>query len=606
MSEEWGQIVRTRSRRPSVKFFLLLWLILSLVGECLWYFVGPPRRYTAEAKFERRSDAATANEPGYMKADAEARKLTLEYELVGLAAMTQAAEDEGLTKGLPHGPDGQLTAEGAMARQELVNALVAGTRVRWDARSEPVDLVAVTFTHDDPDVAARIPNTLVRNYIYRTGETIKRNLEDSRDFLRKQIAECVVRLDAQVRNRQEFEVQYQDVRPQDPNFLPQQIQQVERDLDRAASQKTMAETKLALLDVMLPKITSAPATTQPYVAAPNPKLAQMKEELQSCKDDRDSAVKVQRMNPQHPSVVALDQKIAMLEERITGAETQPTTRPPYVDRGPGLPDDLAIQVQPARLEFELADRELTRLRVRRAELDGLQGRLGVARREYAKLVEKEKEIEKEKDSWQRRESDVQMTLAAELANRRTHLSCVQAAQRPTQPDEILPPWAVMGWSLGGGLTLSGLVALLIWPLRRARLTAVACLILLTAAIAYGILASGIRPDRVSGSPILDELPLASADRGSSNSDSLTRVQTAQEPTPSDADLLQWTAVGWFLGCGFVLGGLVVLLIWAFRTSPLTAVACLVLLALILSLVVLGPAIREGGFLWGGKVQSGWF
>jgi len=69
-----------------------------------------------------------------------------------------AADDEGLSKRLARGLEGQFTPQGVIARQELVNELIRPLQVTWEVRSEQVDLATVDFTHHDPALAERMPS----------------------------------------------------------------------------------------------------------------------------------------------------------------------------------------------------------------------------------------------------------------------------------------------------------------------------------------------------------------------------------------------------------------------------------------------------------------
>ena len=84
-----------------------------------------PLKYTGRAKFERRTDVATSRSRGQESESFETIKLTLHHELAGRAAVDHVAEELGLVQGnaFPREKNGQLTHEGQMAKQELVESL---------------------------------------------------------------------------------------------------------------------------------------------------------------------------------------------------------------------------------------------------------------------------------------------------------------------------------------------------------------------------------------------------------------------------------------------------------------------------------------------------
>jgi uncharacterized protein involved in exopolysaccharide biosynthesis len=416
-----------------------------------------PLKYTGETKFERRSDETNETEATRSESS-EVRKLTLEYEITGFQAMLQAAEDEGLTKGLPHGPDGQLTPTGVIARQDLVKLLMQATTLLWDVRSYHVDQITVRFTHSDPDLAERMPDALVRNYINREGEAIKRGLSDRVAFVRKQIEDCDARLSAAVEKRQEFEKKHDNVRPQDSAYVEQQIEQTEREIDRWTLNKKLAEKNLELFGVMSPRPTSGPSS-QP-VNIFDPRLARLREELEAAKESLQEANLVRHYKSAHPERIKLETKIAALEEKIRQAESQPSTMPLYAGGVSSGGEIMAYQVAQATKEIEEAKKQIADLRVRLNELQGLEGTLTVLRAEHSRYLEKELEIARQRDAYERQEQSLQMALVAETANRRTHLTAIQTAQKQSRPSS--PSYKmILAFSVVGGLAFAvGLVLLL--------------------------------------------------------------------------------------------------------------------------------------------------
>ena len=421
-----------------------------------------PLKYTAETKFERRSDSA-AEENARGRSDSfESRKLTLQHELIGFEAVAKAAGDEGLMTGLAHGPDGQLALQGIIARQELVNRLIRTLKVTWDVRSEQVDLVTVSFTHNDPLLAERMPNTLVRNYIDRIGQQTVDRLSASRDFLEKKVEECTSRLDGKdglTNRRLEFETKHAGKLPDNPGVLEQRAQNLTKDIDVLQSQKKRAQDTLARLKAIAQPTTGPSSQPVQIVRGPNPELKALQDELQRSREGLDNALTINRMTENHPTVKMLRKKIEQLEERIKETPAEAIIQSVYGTSSGTA--DAALQVQIEALESEIgsADRELQRLQVQLTEYQGVLVNYAPIRQEYLRLIEKQKDAEAERASWQRRLSGIEMDLAAEIANRRTHLSAVQAAQKQSKPSfpSLL---MVLGLALGGGLAFgAGLVLL---------------------------------------------------------------------------------------------------------------------------------------------------
>jgi uncharacterized protein involved in exopolysaccharide biosynthesis len=427
-----------------------------------------PLKYTAETRFERRSDsAAEENAPG--RSDSlESRKLTLQHELIGFDAVAKAAEDEGLMRGLAHGPDGQLTPQGVIARQELVNRLIRTLKVTWDVRCEQADLVTVSFTHSDPILAERMPNRLVGNYILRIGQQTVNRLSKSQDFLKKKVEECTARLDGKdglTNKRLEFETRHAGQFPDNPGVLQQRVRDLTKDIDTLQFQNKRDRDTLARLKAIAQPTTGPSSQPVQVVRGPNPDLKVLQEELRQTREGLDTALAVNRMTENHPTVKTLRKKIEQLEARIKDTPAEVVIHSVY-GTTPGT-SDAALQVQIEALESQIGatDKELPRLQARLSEYQGVLENYAPTRQEYLQLIEKQKDAEAERAGWQQRLSGVEMALTAEIDNRGTRLEAVQLAQKQSKPSfpSLL---VVLGLAVGGGLAFAAGMVLLMQMLDR--------------------------------------------------------------------------------------------------------------------------------------------
>ncbi|MBE3096538.1 MAG: hypothetical protein IMZ44_05340 [Planctomycetes bacterium] len=330
-----------------------LFAFATLVGACWW-----PLKYTATARFERRSDPASEDLVRGKSESFDALKMTLEHELVGTNAVDAAADElekKTLLPALPRGQDGKLTAEGRMLRQGLVRNLMDALKVVFVVRSQEVDLVSVSFTDADPRLAQQLPNTLITNYITRIGEQIVINLTASRDFLQVKVDEANTRFVELTRKRIDFETKYAGLQPSSPDALAQELQKISSDMDTVRRQHTAAQQKVerikALMDAAKQPLTAAekpketPAETQadgktPEAKAeekpaspadPSPELAlraaytellRRQEQLLQYKSTLEEAKTLGHMTDKHPRVIALRKQIADTENQVTDARNR--------------------------------------------------------------------------------------------------------------------------------------------------------------------------------------------------------------------------------------------------------------------------------------------
>jgi len=491
-----------------------LFAFATLVGSCWW-----PLKYTATARFERRSDPASEDLVRGKSESFDALKMTLEHELKGTNAVDAAADDlEGkrLLPALPRGQDGKLTAEGRMQRQELVRNLMDDLKVVFEVRSQEVDLVSVSFTDPDPVLAQQLPNTLITNFISRMGERIVANLTASRDFLQRKVEEANTRFVELTRKRIDFETKYAGMQPSSPDALAQELQKISSDMDTVRRQHTAAQQKVdrfkALMDAAKRPLTAAekpketPAETEgdaktPEAKAegkpaspadPSPELAlraaytellKRQEQLLQYKSSLEEAKTLGHMTDKHPRVIALRKQIADTENQVTDAQNRvvelearvrelagravtPTTtaldtsgRDAILEearqRGNELRDTLlTMDLAAAQSEVDSTTNELARLQQRKVDVDKLLNQFGPIRQEYLGIVKDVTDQQAEVDRWQKRQTEVQMTLAAEAAKRRTHLTQVELAQeqfKPSSPKLLY----VLAFAILGGLAFGG-------------------------------------------------------------------------------------------------------------------------------------------------------
>jgi len=176
---------------------------------------APPRiwfeQYTAVTKFKLSADSEST---GDMPAAAIVTKATLEHDLGGSEAVREVAEELELLSGLPRRADGTLTVEGLSRSDEIVSDIRQGIRARHNG-----EIVTLGVTSRDADLATRITNLLVTNYVNRTSERVVSKLRAMRDFSLKQTNDCQSRLNDLHKARLDYESRYGQGMPNSPAAL---------------------------------------------------------------------------------------------------------------------------------------------------------------------------------------------------------------------------------------------------------------------------------------------------------------------------------------------------------------------------------------------------
>lgn len=434
----------------------------------IWASHYMPLKYTGTAYFERRMDPAVDN---LGNASFEGMKQTLIQRLRGREAVEQVIEQLGLTKGLPHAA-GELTSEGNKAKQDLVAGFQRDLGISFQVQTPAVDLVSVDFTHQDADLASKVPNLLVANYTEWVHQNIYDRLAASSKFLGEQEAKCKRRLDELEKQKLDFEVQHAGSFPESPNALQSQINALQSDLDTVQMQQTKANTTVARLEAMSGK---APPT-QPDEARTESvrklssielEYARLLDQVELLRADLQTAIMVRRYTELHPEVRTLRASIANLDARLREIEPrlpkgyEPVTAKSVAFKGENVETALAA----ARSEVEVTTAEIQKMDNRLRELQSLMSNYTVVRQQYVVIMDRIRDQAAEATRWKTRQDEIQMALDAEVAKRRTHLESVQTAEkqfRPSSPKLMM----ILGLAYFGGLAFGGGVVFLINHLDR--------------------------------------------------------------------------------------------------------------------------------------------
>lgn len=437
-------------------------LRLLLLGASLFAVVTllcaqyVPVKYTAEAKLERRNKMATEGLAKNKNDSFEATKLTLQLDLAGRDAVKGAVEDLHLTKGLPHGSDGRLTDDGLRQEQEIVQKLMTNLKVSWDARSDMLDVISVSFTSENPELAHSLPNCLISRYIEKAETSMLDRLKDTNEFLKGKVQDCTGTLQTLNKKKIAFETRYAGMFPDSPGALEKEIQVLTADMDTLRRQQTLAKEKLSRLKVIVQAATGPASQPTQVVKGPNPELKRLQDQLRESQQELETALTVRGMKEKHETVVGLRKKIAQLEQRISETPEEAVLQTVYSGT---MTSDEAMQIAATTSELDVAERELDRLATRLKDAQTLMSNFGVVRQDYLSIVKELQDKQSEATVWQQRLADAQITLAAETAKKGTLLLSIQASQPPIRPS-FPTLWMILGFAFGGGLAFGAALVFL--------------------------------------------------------------------------------------------------------------------------------------------------
>ena len=427
------------------RLFLISAAVFAALAMVAAHYI--PLKYTGTAMFERRSDAATENISRNDSESFQVMKLTLQHELCDAGAIGRAVDEAGLTQGFERGADGKLTDQGSRARSNLISDIKRGVAVKWKVRSDQVDLIAVCVTHTDPTVARDVANVLVKNYINSVSERILNRLEDSVAFLVEKVGQCQSSLLEVNRQKLEFEAAHAGMFLNHPEALQERIQRLNSDIDTLRCQQNMSKQKLARIQSLIQSM----------------RLRKLSKELSDTREKLNTMVVVKHMTPIHPKVGTYKARIAQLQRQIEECSKGDAMATVLSDEN--IDVGLTMQLAAAQSEYEVVAGEMERMHRRLGSYQDILANSGTTRQNHMQIERVLEEQTAEANRWQKRLMDVQITLSAEKAKRRTHLSAVQLAQKPGKP--FFPPLTtVICFALGGGVAFGYAVVFLYSAMNR--------------------------------------------------------------------------------------------------------------------------------------------
>jgi len=106
--------------------------------------------------------------------------------LIGRAAIEQLITDLRLTEGLPHTADGKLTTDGMLAHAAMIQSIHQSISLKVEGDNPDLEIVTVTARHRDRDLAVRMANRLVENFVTKARTEADETLLDHRKFVEQE------------------------------------------------------------------------------------------------------------------------------------------------------------------------------------------------------------------------------------------------------------------------------------------------------------------------------------------------------------------------------------------------------------------------------------
>ncbi len=370
-----------------------------------------------------------------------------------------------LTQGVPRNPPPAATEEepptspagagspnaGPSGPRDLarVKQIVQGLSVELLETTHNSDLARLSLTLADPTRAPRIIEGILEQYALTMRQETRDALLGAQSFYREREAKTRAtwtNLQQQVR---EFEREYPGINSSLPDptasnravLLHTRTEEQER-IDDAMVRRDQLIRRLERLGVPGPDLPSASASAESPLddpsLSPNPRYAELRQEIEKIRGELADDLKIRRMTEQHPAIIGLRARLQRRSEQL--AATPPRIPANEVTSSNSLArvaatEEERLNVQITDLGTRIAAHE-SRLAEAERQIKGsrrLRNAIFKHRDEYHKLVESATAVRSELTTWQAQLVPLRNALTVENSDRGVHFSITQKPFKAVKP-----------------------------------------------------------------------------------------------------------------------------------------------------------------------------
>lgn len=437
----------------------------EVISRFRWQFIVPaflvmagvlgaslmlPRKYKAEAIFERRTDMVMeeiALRGGSSQSYTDPQQ-ALVYEVAG-----EPAIDELLRSIAEPLRDIAARRGRDIDVPTLRNELIGKVLVRQDIGTKALDRVRVSFTTADADVASLVVNTLVQNHIDRTRNEMDRRLRQSESFFKEEVARARTRIEDLENRKLNFQIAHAELLPDNPHNVQAALSEAQIQHQELCDRRDSLVLKIQALRRSLEE---TPETAPSYVTTRNPDLDRLERKLTELQSQMATYVNVYKMTTHHPDLVDLQRQIEQTQATLAVTPAEVVSEKRFT-RNPKHAE-LELMLAQAGAEAEALTNQCMASTRKIADLNEAAVRLFPVRADYSKMEREVDQALRQLAFWEGNLNRVAMSLTAESGNRGVQLNFLKPAEvnrRPISPDLLHVLMAAVGLGM-----LSGAVSVL--------------------------------------------------------------------------------------------------------------------------------------------------
>lgn len=391
-----------------------------------------PRVYTAEARFQRVNDAALQQmDDRAIHRTLNPIRRALNEDLTGQQAIEQVIEDLGLTRSLPHTPDGRLTREGQLQKMDIVRRMQGRIRVWFAIQSDQVDQVVVSYTDSDRTLAPKVVNQLVENYIRDTRRQLDEMLLNAKSFFDNEVTryrQHVTELEAR---KLRFEMDHPGLLPEDPASVQAKLVELRGQHRQTQQELRVTQEKHQSLKVWLER---QPVMVSQQRRGQNPMLTDLIARRHDAEKELDTHLNQFGRTEDHPLVVKTRRRIADLEMKMSQTEAEVVVTTEVLPNQARLAAEQQIELL-AGATVALT-RQLQEQAAQIEQYEAMNRNFFTVRSDYVKIQREFEEAVRQLQFWEENLRQTTIALRAEIGQRGVRLSVLQRAPdvaRPSKP-----------------------------------------------------------------------------------------------------------------------------------------------------------------------------
>ncbi len=302
---EWLWILSCHKKKF---FFSSVAVMIAVVVASQWI----PREYRAKAIFERTNDAALEQ----MGSDTVKRNLQLirqgiQQDLKGRASIEQLIEDLHLLRDLPHTPDGELTIEAQLAKNDLVRDITGRIGIGFITKTAQQDQIVVSYTDPDRELVPKVVNQLVENYIRNTRQQLDSMLLNAKTFFEREVARYRARISELESRKLRFEMDHAGLRPNRPASVEERLEKKRSRLAAVTMELNVAQEKRTKLAEW---VDSQPDFIERSQTSQNPELGVIRKKIASLENEIEKHLYQMQRTEAHPAVVKARLRLTELKQ----------------------------------------------------------------------------------------------------------------------------------------------------------------------------------------------------------------------------------------------------------------------------------------------------